>query len=148
MGTRLAPALATIYIGDLEEAFIGERDITPDLWVWYMYIDDVFMVWSHSHEELGTFLQELNKRQKKIKFTAEVETQYCNFLDLTIYKSPTFLSSGLLSPKIYYKLTNTFSFPLGTSQVPRHVHKSIAIWEVTRLLRNTESPTLYRHLRN
>ena len=40
MGTTLAPALATIYVSDLEEAFIGERRKKPDLWV--RYIDDVF----------------------------------------------------------------------------------------------------------
>ena len=32
--------------------------------------------------------------------------------------------------------------------MPRHVHKSIAIGEMTRLLRNTESPTLYRYYQN
>lgn len=146
MGTKFAPALATIYIGDLEEAFIESRDKKPDLWV--RYIDDVFLVWSHTREELNKFLRELNTRQKKIKFTAEVETQACNFLDLTIYKSPTFLSTGILSTKIYYKPTNTFSYHLGTSHVPRQIHKGIATGEMTRLLRNTKSPTLYRHYQN
>ena len=141
MGTKLAPALATIYVSDLEEAFIGERDRKPDLWV--RYIDDVFMIWSHTREELDVFLQELNTRQERIRFTAEVQTQSCNFLDLTIYKSPNFLKTGLLSTKIYYKPTNTFSYPLGSSHIPKHVHKSIAVGEMTRLLRATESPALY-----
>ena len=142
MGTKLAPALATIYVSDLEEAFIGERSEKPDLWV--RYIDDVFMLWSQTREELDVFLQELNTRQEKIKFTAEVQTQSCNFLDLTIYKSPTFLKTGLLSTKIYYKPTNSFSYPLGSSHIPKHVHKSIAVGEMTRLLRATESPALYK----
>ena len=146
MGTKLAPALATIYIGDLEETFIEGRDIKPDLWV--RYIDDVFMIWSHTRGELDTFLRELNTRRERIKFTAEVQTQSCNFLDLTIYKSPTFLSTDLLSTKIYYKPTNTFSFPLGSSYIPKYVHKSIAIGEMTRLLRATESPALYRRYQN
>ena len=60
-------------IGDLEEAFMGERDKKPDLWV--LYIDDVFMVWSHTRKELDTFLLELNQRQEKIRFSAEVQTQ-------------------------------------------------------------------------
>ena len=70
MGAKVAPALATIaiYVGDLEEAFIGERDKKPDLWV--HYIDDVFMISLHTHEELDIFLQVLNMRQEKIKFTA------------------------------------------------------------------------------
>ena len=143
MGTKLAPALATIYIGDIEEEFIAERTKKPDLWV--RYIDDVFMTWSHSREELDSFITDLNARRPKIKFTAEIETQACNFLDLTIYKSSTFVNTGLLSTKIYYKPTNTFAFPLGSSYMPNQIHKGIAIGEMMRLLRNTESPTLYKH---
>ena len=84
---------------------------------------------------------------KRIKFTAEIDTQTCNFLDLTIYKSPSFLSKGLLSTEIY-KPTNTFSFHLGTSYTPKQIHRSIATGEATRLLRHTESPTLYKHYEN
>ena len=88
MGTKLAPALATMYFGDLEEAFMEARDKRPDLWV--QYIDDVFMIWPHIHEKLDMFLQELNMTQEKMKFTAQVQTQSCNFLDLTAYKSLAF----------------------------------------------------------
>ena len=130
MGTKLAPALATIYIGDLGEAFLDSRTLKLDLWV--RYINDVFMIWSHSRTAFDEFLEDLNKRQERIKFMAEVATQSCNFLDLTIYKSLTFLKTGLLSTKIYYKPTNTFSFPLGTSYMPKTIHRSIAIGEMTR----------------
>ena len=58
--TKFTPDLATIYIGDLEEAFIGERDKKPDLWV--CYIDDIFMLWSHTRKELDAFLLEPNRR--------------------------------------------------------------------------------------
>ena len=143
MGTKLAPALATIYIGDLEENFIQSREDKPLLWV--RYIDDVFMIWTHAREKLDHFLNDLNKLKERIKFTAEISTQACNFLDLTIYKSPSFLSTGTLSTKIYYKPTNTFSYPLGSSYIPKHILKGIAIGKATRLLRNTESPALYKH---
>ena len=143
MGTKLAPALATIYIGDLEEEFIQSREDKPMIWA--RYIDDVFMVWTHTREKLDHFLRDLNKQKEKIKFTAEIMTQSCNFLDLTIYKSPTFLNAGKLSTKIYYKPTNTFSYPLGSSFMPKHILKGIAIGEATRLLRNTESPALFKY---
>ena len=98
--------------------------------------------------EFYNFLEDLNKRQDRIKFTAEISTQSCNFLDLTIYKSPTFLSTNLLSTKIFYKHTNTFPFPLGSSDMPYHIYKSIAIGELTQLLRNTENPSLFRYYKN
>ena len=89
------------------------------------------------------FLADLNQIQPRIRFTAEISSLSCNFLDLTIYKPPDFESTGLLATKIYYKPTNTFSFPLGTSYMPKTIHKSIAIGEMTRLLRNTSSPTIF-----
>ena len=48
MGAKLAPALATIYIGNLEEKFINSREDKPV--IWFRYIDDVFMVWTHTRE--------------------------------------------------------------------------------------------------
>ena len=72
-----------IYVDDLAEAFIKERDKKPLQWVWY--IDDVFMIWSHTNGELDTFLQELNTRQEKIKFTEEVETK-ATFTRMSAYR--------------------------------------------------------------
>lgn len=40
-------------------------------------------------------------------------------------------------------LSPIFSFPLGTSYMPKAIHKSIAVGEMTRLLRNTSSPTIF-----
>ena len=105
----------------------------------------IFFIWPHTRQELDSFLTDLNRIKTRIRFSAEVNTQSCNFLDLTIYKSPTFPTTGILSTKIYYKETNTMSFPLGSSYTPRHVLRSIAIGETIRLLRNTDSPVLYRH---
>ena len=129
MGTKLAPALATIYIGQLEETFLLGRALK--LQIWLRYIDDVFMVWAYSLNDLHTFLSEINGLQERIKFTAEISEQDSNFLDLTIYKLPSFEETGLLSTRIYYKPTNTFSFPLNTSYIPTHIHKGIAIGEMT-----------------
>ena len=101
MGTK--PALATIYIGQLEETFLLGRASKPEIWFWY--IDDVFMVWAYMYSlnELHTYLSKINSVQKRIKFTAEISEPTCNFLDLTIYKSLSFEETGLLSTRIYYK---------------------------------------------
>ena len=145
MGTKLALGLATIYIGHLEENFLMGRKLRPELWL--RYIDDIFMVWAHPLNELHAFLSEINNIDKKITFTAEISQQDCNFLDLTIYKSPSFEKTDLLSTSIYYQPTNTFSFPLNTSYIPMHIHKGIAIGEMTRVIRNTTSPTIRKKYR-
>ena len=143
MGTKLAPALATVYIADLEETFIESRSLKLHLWV--RYSDDVLAILTHGREDFNVFLADLNQRQHRIRFTAEISTHSCNFLDLTIYKPPYFFSTGRLATKIYCKLTNTLSFPLGNSYMPKAIHKSIAIGEMTRLLRNTtcSSPVIF-----
>ena len=110
METKLAPARATIYIGQLEKTFLASRAIKLALWV--RYINDVFAVWPHPLNEFDKFLAELNNMRDRINFTAELAHQSCNYL-ITIfgYKSPSFQETGLLSTTIYYKPTNTFSFP-------------------------------------
>ena len=112
-GTKLDPALATIYIGQREETFLESRTSKPELWV--RYIDDIFLIWTHSLTEFHTFLTDINSLHERIRFTAEISTESRNFLDLTIYKSPSFQDNGILATKIYYKPTNTFSFPLGNT---------------------------------
>ena len=44
IGTKLAPALATVYIGDLGETFIESTSLKPHLYV--LYINDVFVIWT------------------------------------------------------------------------------------------------------
>ena len=45
MGTKFALALATIYIGHLEEDFLANRALVPDIRV--RYIDDIFSIAPH-----------------------------------------------------------------------------------------------------
>ena len=69
MGKKLSPALATIYIRQLEEAFLAGRPLKPDLWV--HYIDDILLVWRHTLEEFNAFMSELSSLEERIKFTSE-----------------------------------------------------------------------------
>ena len=65
MGTKLAPALATIYmyIGELEEKFLFQHPKQPS--IWKRYIDDVFMIWPYTLEDLHQFLRGLNSMHEK-----------------------------------------------------------------------------------
>ena len=68
IGTNLAPVLATIYTGNLEEGFLQSCFKKPLLWV--RYTEDIFMIWTHSLDDFDEFLVELNKIHQKIHFTA------------------------------------------------------------------------------
>ena len=51
----------------------------------------------------------------------------------------------MLSTKIFYKPTNSFSYPLGSSHVPYSLNKGIAAGEMTRLICNTTLPAFQQH---
>ena len=58
IGTKFAPRFANIFMGYLEEKFLPTCKLRP--WVWWRFLDDVFMIWLHSEEELNLFLSRLN----------------------------------------------------------------------------------------
>ena len=116
--------------------------------LWVRYIDDVLLVWPHSLPEFEVLLGALNGARPRIWFTAETAEESIDFLDLTIYKPVDFALTGKLATKIYYKPTNTFSYPRGDSYMPRNILKSIVVGEAMCILRNTSSPILYKRYRN
>ena len=84
MGTKMAPAYANIFMGDLEEKLIEEYHTTPI--VWKGYIDDVFCVWPGQPPDLENFVAYLNTKHHNIKFTYDCSASSVDFLDLTVYK--------------------------------------------------------------
>ena len=134
MGTKLAPALATIYLALLEEAYLETAPLTPHLYL--RYIDDIFLIWSHGRDTLDTFIAGLNQLKPRIKFTAEISDCSMTFLDVTVYKGPRFAATGLLDTDIHYKPTNNFLYVHGSSHHPPHTFKAVALGECLRILRN------------
>ena len=132
MGTKSAPALATIYLGQFKETLIASRALMSN--VWLRYIDDIFVIWTHLLKELHTFLADVKGVQPRIKLTAEILQRDGNFVDLTIYMSPSINETGPLCTRTCYKTTNTFCIPFNTSYIQAHIFKGIAIGEMTRMI--------------
>ena len=82
MGTKMAPAYASLFTGDLEQKILTQSPLKP--LVWWLYIDDVFMIWPHGEEKLNKFVNLLNSSQETIKFTHEVFPSKVNFIDDTV----------------------------------------------------------------
>ena len=104
MGTKMAPAYANLFMGDIENTLIpmGHSMII----MWKRFIDDIFLVWTGTEDELNTHVKEIKQVHRTIKFTCELSHSEITFLDVTLYKGPRFLREGILDIKTHIKPTN------------------------------------------
>ena len=119
MGTKCAPNYAIIFMDQLEQGFLKTQHLQPLMW--WRYIDDIFFIWSHSSEELSSFMNELNLHHATIKFTHEVSQHEISFLDTTVKLAP----DGTLSTTLYSKPTDAHLYLHHSSNHPIHQIRSI-----------------------
>ena len=50
----MAPSYANLFTGKLEQSAIENSPFNP--YVWWRFIDDIFMVWTEEEDNLQTFL--------------------------------------------------------------------------------------------
>ena len=80
IGTKMAPPYAIIFLSELEETFLASSPLKP--FVWWRYIDDIFMIRQHGEEKLKDFLKDLNNCHPSIKFTSSYSKEKIDFLDV------------------------------------------------------------------
>ena len=100
IGTKFAPSYAIIYMAALEEDFL--ETLIKKLWLWWRYIDDIFMIWQHGEDELKIFLDKLNNFHSSIKFTCEYSRENVNHLDVQVV-----VTEGKLITGLYIKQTDS-----------------------------------------
>ena len=150
MGTRCAPSYAIIFMDWLEQRFLSREYITP--MVWWRYIDDIFMIWPHSREELVSFIMRLNQTHDTIKFTSEMSQSSVNFLDVQVHLD----EQGNISTSLYTKPTDAHMYLHYTSFHPNPQKKAIPYSQALRIRRICSSvdsyweatETLYKNLHN
>ena len=54
-------------MGDFEEQFVYPYRLQP--LQYFRFLDDCFLIWQHSLEELDLFVNHMNTRMESIKFT-------------------------------------------------------------------------------
>ena len=67
MGTKMAPSYANTFMGRIEKQLqeIGRDNI----FLWKRFIDDIFLVWLGTEDELKRYLTTINTIHATIKFT-------------------------------------------------------------------------------
>ena len=130
IGAKFAPSYAILYMSDLEEKAINTFHLKP--WVWWRYIDDVFMIWEHGEESLIEFFSYLNNIDPNIKFQKPLDysSETVNFLDVRVTKIGEKLKTDL-----YTKPTDTHQFLEFSSCHPFHTKRSIPYSQAIRLRR-------------
>ena len=68
MGTRMAPSYANLFLAKFETDALSRAPYQPH--TWWRYIDDIFMIWTHSVDDLHAFTSYLNTIHPTIKFTS------------------------------------------------------------------------------
>ena len=115
MGTRMAPAYASLFMGDLEEKLLAQVPLKP--YLWWRYIDDIFMVWTHGEDKLEDFINHINSLHSTIKFTHEFSKSHISFLDVTVSLD----NNNKISTDLFVKSTDTHQYLLHTSCHPSHI---------------------------
>ena len=138
MGTKCAPS----FMDKFETDFLSTSRLIP--LIWWRFIDDIFMIWQHSHEELCSFLDALNSFhfnsfQETIKFTAEISDTSINFLDVTITKD-----KGNLITDLYTKPTDSHLYLHYSSFHPSHQKESLPYSQALRLRWICSTDSLYK----
>jgi len=142
MGTKAAVAIANIFMHFFETNFFSKSHL-PSPFLYKRFIDDIFMIWTHSKEQLTELIENLNSAHKTIKFTATISDTRIEFLDTQVY-----LENGVLKTELFIKPTNPLAYLLRSSYHPKHTFNSLPYGEFLRTRRNcSDLETFDKHAR-
>lgn len=127
MGTKVAPTYATLVLGYLEEKLysniqdkFGHDYETFIRKSWKRYLDDCFIIWDKSENQLTEFVNILNTLSTTLKFTMEWDKNMLPFLDVMVLKK-----EDRIITDVFYKITDTKQYLLFDSSHPRHTRNNI-----------------------
>ena len=146
MGAAFSPTAANIFMSVTIRRFLRTQNKKPLLLV--RYIDDIFMIWTHTEDDLKEFLTDLNSHNSALSYTYHYSLSTVDFLDLTIYKSPRFAITNILDTKTFQKPHNLYQYLHYTSSHQRSVHKAIISGELIRYIRTNTSEVNYEAMKN
>ena len=101
MGSPLSPVIANLFMEALESKALELSPLRPKMWI--RYVDDTFVLWPHSEEELDNFHDLLNSITPSIQFTCEKEKdKTLPFLDVSLKRE-----DDSISTRVHRKATHT-----------------------------------------
>ena len=130
MGTKAAPGFANCFMGDFEEKYVYPYKQQPLKYL--RFLDDCFLIWQHSLEDLNAFVNHMNTQMESIKFTMEVSKDHVNFLATQVRINHI---NNTLETDLYCKPTDSHNYLLYNSAHPSKCKKSIPYSQFLRIRR-------------
>ena len=130
MGIPMASSIANLVMGMLEEKLLNECPVKVDPKLWKRFIDDVFLVFIGSSDDLQSLLSFVNTLHRTLKFTSHFSTTSESFLDLEIK-----LKDGLLSTNMHIKDTDSQNYIHYKPCHPKHCLNNIPYSQALRARR-------------
>ena len=141
MGTKCAVIYANLFLSNFEETNIYEL-LMNKCPFYKRFIDDIFLLWNGTLDELEKLIEQLNELHPTIKFDAKYSKSSIEFLDTKVYKS----SNGKLHTTLYTKPTDRQSYLHNKSYHPSSCKRSIAYSQSLRIKRICSEPSEFeRH---
>lgn len=144
MGTKVAPTYATLVMGYLEnkmyESLKESFDEEFSNYIqqnWKRFLDDCFIFWTKSKDDLNKFHSEINKLNESIKFTMESDEHQLPFLDILIKNDNNSIITDL-----YSKETDTHQYLNFRSCHPSHTKRNIPFSLARRICTIVINPEL------
>ena len=100
-GTICASTYANIFMSEFEERYIYPL-IKNKSSSYLRLIDNIFMVWTKSENEINFFINEISKKHHSIKFDFKFSKEKIEFLDTLVYKD----HNNRLQTALYKKPTD------------------------------------------
>lgn len=123
MGKKFAPNYANIFMAKWEKEALDKCDKKPLLYL--RYLDDIFIIWTHTEEDFKSFFKTLNEHSESIKLKSTVSHSSIDFLDVTVFKGSRFEKDSILDTKVYFKPTDTHQLLHKLSFHPKHTFSGI-----------------------
>ena len=126
--TRMAPSYANLFLAKFETDALSHAPHQPH--TWWRFIDGIFMIWTHTEDELRTFITYLTNIHPTIKFTSSHSATSISFLDVKVSLD----QFGKVETDLYTKPTDKHQYLLQSSCHPLHTKRAIP-FSLAHLLR-------------
>jgi hypothetical protein len=138
-GSPLAPSVANLFMHSLEIDVIRKWDSL--ILLYRRYIDDLFILFKGSEQDLNKFIEDMNNLHNNIRLTWKVDQNQAEFLDLVIFKGPRWPNQ--VDYRIHQKALNSYLYLPWTSFHPMASKLSFITAELLRYARNCSQKTDY-----